>query len=71
MDDHRHATDRKETVVIIGCPNGCQTAELEAEGKDAPIDELVKTVLEAYDTCAGCGEAFGVLRRDDPTEVLK
>lgn len=70
-EGYRHGTDRKESVVIVGCPNGCQTMELEAEGKVEAVDDLVATAIDAFKTCAECAAEFGVLRRDEASEVLK
>lgn len=70
MSGYRHATDRKETVVVAGCPNGCQAFELESEGETDAVDELVETVKEAFGECSDCGEEIGFLRKEDPSEVL-
>ena len=68
---HRHATDRKETIVVAGCPNGCQQIELESEGQEDAVDKLVETAKEAFGECSKCGEPIDYLRKDEPTEVLE
>lgn len=67
---HRHATDRKETVVIAGCPEGCQQFKLESTGKNEAVDKLVDTVKQAFGECSKCGEEIGFLRKEEPKEVL-
>ena len=71
MSGHRHATDRKETVVVAGCPNGCQAFELESSGENEAVDELVETVKEAFGECSDCGEDIGFIRKEEPKEVLE
>ncbi|ELY68876.1 hypothetical protein [Natrinema versiforme] len=71
MTDHRHATDRTETVVVAGCPEGCQSFELESEGREESVETLVETVKEAFGECSQCGEPIGFLRKEEPSEVLE
>lgn len=70
MSDHRHSTDQVKTVVSA-CPEGCQSYELETEGGEEAVDELVETVTEVYDECSDCGAEMGVMRKDEPAEVLE
>jgi len=71
MSGHRHATDRKETVVVAGCPNGCQAFELESEGQNDAVSELIETVKSTFGECSDCGESIGFLRKEKPSEVLE
>lgn len=70
MGDHRHATDQQQTFLLASCPEDCQQFEFETSGDPDAIDELVATVLEAYDECPECGGEFSYVRRDEPLEVL-
>jgi hypothetical protein len=70
MTRHRHSTDRQETVVIGGCPEGCQEFELESTGDPAAVQTLVESCKSAYGTCSQCGSEIGFLRKDEPKEVL-
>ncbi|USZ73782.1 hypothetical protein [Natronosalvus halobius] len=71
MSGHRIGTDRKETVVVAGCPNGCQGYELEVGGVEDSVDELVEAVAESYGDCSTCGEPIGRLRTDEPSVELE
>lgn len=70
MNSYRHSTDRIETVVIAGCPAGCQAFEVESKGQVTAVDQLVETLESEFGACSKCGEPIGFLRRDEPTEVL-
>ncbi|SDL10038.1 hypothetical protein [Natronorubrum texcoconense] len=67
----RHRTDEQRETVVAGCPNGCQSFELESEGTEDATDKLVETVTEAYDECRECGASMGVLRDAEPVEELE
>ncbi|OLZ39117.1 hypothetical protein A6E15_19325 [Natrinema saccharevitans] len=71
MTGHRLGTDRKEAVVVAGCPNGCQRFNIESEGREDAVDTLVETAKEAFGECSDCGESIGFLRKDEPAEVLE
>lgn len=68
---HRHATDRKEATVLGGCPNDCQALEMDVEGREESVDNLVEQVKDAFETCPECGEPLGYVQQDEPTEVLE
>ena len=71
MSDYRHATDRKEVIIHMGCPNGCEFAiDVEAEGTEESIDDLVETLSEEFGDCSECGTSIGCVKQEDPTEVL-
>lgn len=70
MSDYRHATDRIETTVVAGCPNGCQVWDLDASGDVEWMDELVDKLTEQFDECPDCGEPIRAIRRDEPKETL-
>jgi len=70
MSDHRHATDQKERTVVAGCPEGCQSFELEVSGKDQPVDQLVETVAERFGECSKCGGEMGFVSKEEPAEVF-
>ncbi|QCW05297.1 hypothetical protein [Natrinema pallidum] len=70
MSDHRHATDRKRVTVVAGCPNGCQEYELEVEGKSESVESLIEGVTTEFGECTKCEASMGVLRTEEPTEVL-
>lgn len=70
MGEYRHGTDRQETVAVAGCPNGCQTLELETTGDPDAIEELLDIVKEAFGECEECGAEFGLVRQDEQKEVL-
>jgi hypothetical protein len=69
-DGHRHATDRTKTTVIGGCPNGCQSFEIESSGPDETAEQVIEKIRNAYDECTHCGAEIGLLRRDEPVEAL-
>lgn len=71
MSSHRIPTNRKKTVVIAGCPNGCQQWEIESEGDGDAVDKLVEKVNGAFGACRNCGEPMGHIRRDEQTEMLE
>ncbi|ELY73232.1 MULTISPECIES: hypothetical protein [Natrinema] len=71
MSDHRHATDRKRVTVVAGCPNGCQQYELETEGKAESVESLIEDVTDSFGECTKCGASMGVLRDEEPSEVLE
>lgn len=72
MSDHRHATDRVKTIVISECPNGCDFGfEIECEGKESSVEELVETAGSVYDSCGKCGADMGTVSKTEPTEVLE
>ena len=70
MNSYRHSTDRIETVVVAGCPAGCQEFELESEGRPNAVDQLVETLESEFGSCSKCGSPIGFLRQDEPSEVL-
>ena len=67
----RHQTDRKRVTVQCGCPNGCQSFDLESSGNADSVESLVEDVTDAFDECRTCGEPMGVLRTEEPVEVLE
>ncbi|MFP8891846.1 hypothetical protein ACLI4U_19050 (plasmid) [Natrialbaceae archaeon A-CW2] len=71
MSNHRIGTDRKETTVVAGCPNGCQGYELEVGGVGESVDEVVEAVADAFGECSTCGEPIGRLRTDEPNVELE
>lgn len=71
MSEHRLGTDRQETVVVGGCPEGCQAFEVETTGDPDAIDTLVEEIEENYGACSKCGGEMGLLRRDEPKEELE
>lgn len=68
--DYRHSTDEQKTVVVAGCPNGCQAYELESSGEAGAVDDLVETVESAFGECSDCGEGMSLVRKDEPVEVI-
>lgn len=71
MSDYRHQTDRKKATAVGGCSNGCQAFELETEGEDESVDELLETITETFDKCPKCGEPISALRSEEPVEELE
>lgn len=63
-------TDKQRTIVVAGCPNGCQQWELETTGDPDAVDQLVDRVNAEFGECRTCGASMGSLRKDDQQEVL-
>lgn len=69
--NHRHDTDRTETILVGSCPHGCQSLELVIAGPDETADDAVEQAKTAFGECSTCGAEMGFVRRDKPSEVLE
>lgn len=71
MTGHRLGTDRKRAVLVAGCPEGCQQFELETEGREESVDELLEAAIDAFGECSECGGQIGYLKNEQPSKVLE
>lgn len=75
MSGYKHATDRTEAVGFVKCPeadgdNGHLLIELEAEGKNESVQDLLDTLRGMFAECEECGRDLEYLAQTTPKEVL-
>jgi len=73
-DDHRHATDRTDGIIIAECPN--KEAErdahlsVEVSYETSVGDDVLDDLCAMLSGCRECGAELDVVDYREPTEVL-
>jgi len=68
---HRVPTDRKQALLIGTCGNDCTGVELEVEGQDESVDQLIEKVKTVYSrTCEDCGCGLSWMMKEEPVKRL-
>jgi hypothetical protein len=67
MTGHRHATDRKDWMLVAECSNDPDHLVVEASATNTELS--ARDVLPT-ETCPGCGADLAIITDERPTEVL-